>query len=71
MEPALEALDDYLDRALLDGSAEVRIVHGHGSGRLRDAVRQHLRGHPAVAAHRPGQRNEGGNGATVVTLRGA
>jgi DNA mismatch repair protein MutS2 len=70
VEPALDELDGYLDRALLDGREEVRIVHGHGSGRLRDAVREHLRRHPAVAAHRPGQRDEGGNGATVVTLRG-
>lgn len=70
VEPALEALDSYLDRALLDGRDEVRVVHGHGSGRLRDAVREHLRGHRAVAAQRPGQRNEGGDGATVVTLRG-
>jgi DNA mismatch repair protein MutS2 len=71
VEPALERLDEYLDRALLASRPEVRVVHGHGSGRLRQAVREHLRGHPAVAAHRPGQRDEGGDGATVVTLRGA
>ncbi|HEX2162534.1 MAG TPA: Smr/MutS family protein [Thermoanaerobaculia bacterium] len=70
VEPALDKLDDYLDRALLASRAEVRVVHGHGSGRLRQAVREHLRGHPAVAAQRPGEANEGGNGATVVTLRG-
>lgn len=68
-EPALEALDRYLDAALLSTRGEVRIVHGHGSGRLREAVRTHLRRHPASAAHRPGADNEGGNGATVVTLR--
>ena len=71
VEPALDRLDEYLDRALLAGGPEVRVVHGHGSGRLRQAVREHLRSHPAVAAHRPGERDEGGNGATVVTLRGA
>jgi DNA mismatch repair protein MutS2 len=71
VEPALERLDEYLDRALLAGGPEVRVVHGHGSGRLRQAVREHLRGHPAVAAQRPGEKNEGGNGATVVTLRDA
>ena len=65
---ALDRLDDYLDRALLEGRTEVRIVHGHGTGRLREAVRAHLRGHPAVASWRPGERGEGGNGATVVTL---
>jgi DNA mismatch repair protein MutS2 len=47
------------------------VIHGHGSGRLRDAVRQHLRGHRGVAEVRSGAPNEGGNGATVVTFRGA
>ncbi len=70
MEPALDELDQFLDRALLASVAEVRVVHGHGSGRLRDAVREHLRGHPAVGSFRPGRRNEGGDGATVVTLAG-
>ena len=70
VEPALDELDAYLDRALLAGLPEVRVIHGHGSGRLREAVREHLRGHPAVAAQRPGRRDEGGNGATVVTVSG-
>ena len=70
VEPALDALDGYLDQALRAGRAEVRVVHGHGTGRLRDAVREHLASHPAVAASRPGDPNEGGNGATVVRLRG-
>lgn len=69
VEPALDALDTYLDQALISALPEVRIVHGHGSGRLRKAVRQHLDGHPAVASQRAGKPNEGGNGATVVTLR--
>lgn len=68
VEEAIELLDGWLDRALADGREQVRVVHGHGTGRLREAVRQHLRRHPAVAAHRPGAANEGGNGATVVTL---
>ncbi|HEV8630750.1 MAG TPA: Smr/MutS family protein [Thermoanaerobaculia bacterium] len=67
---ALDRLDAYLDEALRDGRDEVRVVHGHGSGRLRQAVRQHLAGHPAVASWRPGEDGEGGNGATVVRLRG-
>ncbi|HEX9669634.1 MAG TPA: Smr/MutS family protein, partial [Thermoanaerobaculia bacterium] len=69
VEPALEELDAYLDRALLGSGKEVRVVHGHGSGRLRDAIRRHLRTHPGVATLRPGAANEGGDGATVVTLR--
>lgn len=69
VEPALRKLDGYLDQALLTEMPHVRVVHGHGSGRLRDAVREHLQGHPAVSGHRPGKPNEGGNGATVVELR--
>jgi DNA mismatch repair protein MutS2 len=69
VEPALEQLDGYLDRALLAARREVRVIHGHGTGRLRQAVREHLRGHPAVSELRGGEANEGGNGATVVTLR--
>lgn len=69
VEPALEELDAYIDQALLSHRREVRVVHGHGTGRLRQAVRDHLRGHPGVASVRSGAPNEGGNGATVVTLR--
>lgn len=68
VEPALAALDAYLDRALLGPHEAVRVIHGFGSGRLRQAVREHLREHPAVARFRPGKASEGGDGATVVTL---
>ncbi|HVR98589.1 MAG TPA: Smr/MutS family protein [Thermoanaerobaculia bacterium] len=71
VESALEELDSYLDQALLASRKQVRVVHGHGTGRLRQAVREHLRVHPGVTELRPGAPNEGGNGATVVTLRGA
>ncbi len=69
VEPALDLLDRFLDRSLLASLAEVRIIHGHGSGRLRAAVRQHLRTHPAVAGHRAGGAREGGDGATIASLR--
>lgn len=70
VEPALEQLDSYLDRALLASRREVRVIHGHGTGRLRQAIREHLRRHAAVQQSRTGEPDEGGNGATVVTLRG-
>lgn len=68
VEPALEALDRFLDRALLGSNDSVRIVHGHGSGRLRRAVRDRLAKHPAVGSWRAGDESEGGDGATVVAL---
>jgi DNA mismatch repair protein MutS2 len=69
VDEALEELDRFLDGARLAGHAEVRIVHGHGTGRLRKAVRQFLAGHAEVADQRPGQPHEGGEGATVARLR--
>jgi DNA mismatch repair protein MutS2 len=68
VEDALDAVDEFLDRALRSSRRVVRLVHGHGTGRLREAIRAHLKKHPAVASARPGAPNEGGNGATVVEL---
>jgi len=69
VEEALESLDKYLDDAFLSGRREVRVIHGHGTGRLRSAVRQFLSRHPHVESHRPGSPLEGGTGATVARLR--
>jgi DNA mismatch repair protein MutS2 len=68
VQEALDALDRFLDGALLAGHDEVRIVHGHGTGRLRDAVRRYLAEHAGVQGQRPGRPNEGGDGVTMVTI---
>lgn len=68
VEEALEASDKFLDRALLEGKQAVRIIHGFGTGKLRAAVREYLRKHPAVESWRPGEENEGGDGATIAVL---
>jgi DNA mismatch repair protein MutS2 len=68
VEEGIDRLDKFLDDAFLTGHAEVRIIHGHGSGRLRNAERKALASHPQVASHRPGEPHEGGDGATVATL---
>ena len=65
---ALPELDRYLDAARMAGHGEVRIVHGHGSGRLRKAVREFVSGHVHVRTHRGGRAEEGGEAATVVCL---
>ncbi|HEC21287.1 MAG TPA: hypothetical protein ENI95_00050, partial [Chloroflexi bacterium] len=44
----------------------VRIVHGKGTGRLRQAVREHLRQHPLVREYKPAPGSEGGEGVTIV-----
>ncbi len=69
VEPALEALDGFLDAALLSGVKQTRIVHGHGSGKLRKAVRRHLRSHPAVQSQESGREREEDDGATYAHLR--
>jgi DNA mismatch repair protein MutS2 len=68
VDDALEESDKFLDRSLLEGKQAVRIIHGHGTGTLRKAIREHLRKHPAVRSWRPGDDNEGGDGATVAVL---
>ena len=69
LEEALETVEKALDQALLAGAASLRVVHGHGTGRLRDGIRKHFRGHGSVGRLRVGERTEGGNGATVLELR--
>jgi len=68
VEPALGELERFLDRALLGSRSRLRVVHGHGTGRLRDAVRKSLDKHPGVTRFRPGRADEGGDGATMVIL---
>ena len=62
------ALDRYLNAASLANLSEVRIIHGIGTGAVREIVRELLASHPLVKSFRPGVRGEGGDGATVVRL---
>ncbi len=68
VEDSLPYVDKYLDDAFLAGMPLVRIVHGKGTGALRQAVQQQLRDHPLVKSFRSGERGEGGSGVTVVYL---
>jgi len=68
VEEALSALDGYLNDASVAGLDKVTVIHGMGTGALRDAVRSESAGHPLVKAIRAGERGEGGDGVTVVTL---
>jgi DNA mismatch repair protein MutS2 len=68
-DDALEATVAALDRAALAGAPLLRIIHGHGTGRLKAVIRDYLKTSPYVAAFRPGERAEGGDGVTVVQLR--
>jgi DNA mismatch repair protein MutS2 len=68
VDEALEALGRYLEDASLAGLERVTVIHGLGTGALRDAVRAESSGHPLVKAVRAGERGEGGDGVTVVEL---
>ena len=71
-QAADEALDHVvaaLDRATLDGAPFLRIIHGHGTGRLKSVLREYLKDSPYVEEFRHGDRAEGGDGVTVVKVR--
>jgi DNA mismatch repair protein MutS2 len=69
VEQATDEAEKFLDAALLADSRRLRVVHGHGTGRLREAMTRFFRLHPLVAAVSPAPDNEGGNGATIVELK--
>ncbi|HEY50732.1 MAG TPA: endonuclease MutS2 [Dehalococcoidia bacterium] len=62
------ALDIYLNDAALANLSEVRVIHGKGTGTVRQIVRDFLAAHPLVKSFRTGRQDEGGDGATVVSL---
>jgi DNA mismatch repair protein MutS2 len=68
VDEALAALARYLDAAFRAGLPWVRVIHGKGTGALRQAVRAELQGHPLVHGFESGKENEGGDGVTVVRL---
>jgi DNA mismatch repair protein MutS2 len=59
----------FVESSIAAGQKFVRIVHGHGTGRLKAAVREALKGHPGIARVEDAPQNQGGAGATVITLR--
>jgi DNA mismatch repair protein MutS2 len=63
-----QALDSYLNDASLANLSEARIIHGFGTGAVRNIVRELLTAHPLVKSFRPGQQGEGGDGVTIVEL---
>ena len=68
-EEARDAVDEFLDRAVMATASRVRIVHGHGMGILKKVISELLSNHPHVARFYPAPQQEGGAGATIVELR--
>lgn len=69
VEEALDKVDKYIDDAVIAGLHEVTLIHGKGTGILRKAIHDYLRGHAHVASYRLGKYGEGETGVTVVELK--
>jgi DNA mismatch repair protein MutS2 len=69
VEEALPVVDKFIDQALLHGLEKIQIIHGIGSGRLRNAIGKYLNTHRGVKLFTPGEAQRGGAGVTVVELR--
>ncbi len=68
LDEALPTIDQFLDRAYRAGLRRLEVVHGKGTGTLRQAVRDMLRTHPLVSTFEGGAREEGGEGVTIVHM---
>ena len=68
-ESGVMEMDKYLDSAYMGGLKEVSIIHGKGTGILRDAVQRRLRRHPLVDTFRLGNYGEGETGVTIVKFK--
>jgi len=69
VEELLREVDRFLDDLLVQGAPDGVILHGHGTGALKHALREHLAASPHVGRFRPGDRHEGGDAVTVIELR--
>lgn len=68
VEEAVDAVDQFIDQSMLAARDVMFVIHGHGTGALRNAIRGHFRGHRAITRFRKGERSEGGDGVTVAWL---
>ncbi|MDN7245932.1 endonuclease MutS2 [Planococcus shenhongbingii] len=68
-EDAIVRVEKYIDDALLSNYHQVSIIHGKGTGALRQGVQQYLKKHPRVKSYRFGEAGEGGSGVTVAELK--
>ena len=68
VDEALLKLDKYLNDAFMAGLYQVRVIHGKGTGTLRQVIRGQLAEHTLVKSYRPGDYGEGGAGVTIVDL---
>jgi len=68
VDEAILKLDEYIHDAFMAGLYRVKVVHGKGTGTLKQAVHKQLAEHPLVKSYRLGKYGEGGSGVTIVEL---
>ena len=66
---AQDKLDKYVDDLVLVGIKQATIIHGYGTGAIREMVQSYVKKSPHIASSRYGGENEGGFGVTVITLK--
>jgi DNA mismatch repair protein MutS2 len=69
VDEAEEVLDKYIDDAVMAGLKQIIIIHGKGTGALRKGIHEYLKKHHNVFDYSLADINEGGSGATVVSLQ--
>ena len=68
-EEAMDLLDKYIDDLLLVGMKQASIIHGFGTGVIRELVQSFVKNNKNISSYRYGGENEGGFGVTVITLK--
>jgi len=69
VDEALLDLDQFIDGAVMMNREHITIIHGKGTGALRNAVHQHLKRHPSIKSFRLGVYGEGEMGVTIAELK--
>lgn len=69
VEEALYEVDNFIDRAVTDNLEEIKVIHGVGTGKLKNAIAQHLKKHKNVESYRLGKYGEGETGVTFIKLK--
>ena len=69
LQAALQSLEDYLDKALMANVKDVKIVHGKGSGILRDHIHKSLKKHKFIEHFSHPENDKGGSGSTIIVFK--
>lgn len=68
-DEGVHEVDSFIDNAVMSGITMLTVIHGRGTGVLKNAIRSHLKRHPSVKSYRPGVYGEGEDGVTIVELK--